>query len=47
MGQAVVDCWPICIHKCHQGFELGVRTKEDKKDFVNETFSEVDLVREY
>ena len=24
-----------------------MRTKEDKKDFVNETFSEVDLVREY
>ena len=24
-----------------------MRTEEDKKDFVNETFSEVDLVREY
>ena len=27
-----------CVHKCHQRFELSVRTKEDKNKVVNGKF---------
>ena len=29
-GGCVFDGWTGCVHKCHQCFELGVRTKENK-----------------
>ena len=31
-----------CIHKCHQGFELGVEAQENEENVINETFPKVD-----
>ena len=46
VGECVFNRKADCFHKCHQGFELCVRTKADNKNVVNESFPKVNQVKE-
>ena len=40
--QFVFNSGADCIHKCHQGVELGVEAQENEKNVINEAFPKLD-----